>query len=165
VKSYLWAMVAAVIMMIAPAAYAAPNAEVREFLRTMAARAEARVAAAGVRLTGTSVKVRAQVGVDGRLGNPAVVRSSGSRSTDAAVEVALRRMPVYAPAGLTGRSVTLTLGRGGLAQLDPPSQDRAPTGTRIAPPKPRAGPPLILRPDAGYLPSMVSSSPGYREAS
>jgi hypothetical protein len=76
-----------------------------------------------------------------------------------AVEVALRRMPLYAPAGLTGRSVTLTLGKGGFAQLDPPSQDGPRTGTRIGPPKPRAVPPLILRPDAGYLPSFVSSSP------
>jgi hypothetical protein len=150
---------AAAVMLMAPAAHAAPSPEVTEFLRKTAARAEARVAAAGVRLAGGSLKVRAQVGVDGRLGNPYVVRSSGSRSTDTAVESALRWMPVYAPAGLTGRSVTLTLGNGSLAQLDPPPQNGPPTGTRIGPPKPRGGPPLILRPDAAYLPSMVSSSP------
>lgn len=61
--------------------------------------------------------------------------------------------------GLTGRTLTLTVGKGGLVQLDPPSQDRAPTGTRIGPPKPRGAPPLILRPDAGYIPNIVSSSP------
>ena len=162
-KSRLLALVAAFVLIAPVAAQAASGSEVKEFLRSTVQRAEARVAKAGVRLTGAQVKVRAQVGVDGRLGNPYVIRSSGSKSTDVAVEAALRRMPVYAPPSLTGRSLTLTLGRGGLAQLDPPSQNGPPTGTRIGPPKPRPVPPLILRPDAGYLPSFVSSSPASGE--
>ena len=157
VSGRLLAIVAA-FLLIAPSAHASAKSDVRQFLSTTAGRAEARVAAAGVRLVGTSVQVRAQVGVDGRLGNPYVIRSSGSRATDMAVEVALRRMPLYAPARLTGRSVTLTLGRGSLAQLDPPNGPR--TGSRIGPPRARPVPPLILRPDAGYLPSFVSASPG-----
>lgn len=156
----LLALVAA-LALVAPAAYARASNEVHDFLRTMALRAEARVSAAGVRLDATTVKVRAQVGVDGRLSGPYVVKSSGSQSTDAAVEAALRRMPVYAPAGLAGRSITLTLGRGRLAQIDPQAPNIPRTGTRIAPPKTRPAPPLILRPDSGYLPSTLSSSPGY----
>ncbi len=76
----LSALIAA-FLLVAPAAYARSSDDIHNFLRTMAARAEARVSAAGIRLDATTVKVRAHVGVDGRLTGPYVIKSSGSTST------------------------------------------------------------------------------------
>jgi TonB family protein len=118
-KSHLLPFVAAAVLVAVPAAnaHAAPPAEVRQFLDGAAAKADARLGEAGVQLTGQAVRVRATVGADGRISGLAVVESSGSLDTDAAVKVALKRLAVGpVPAQVAGRAVILTLGQGAIVQ-------------------------------------------------
>lgn len=118
-KTQLISIAAAALLVGLPAAqaHAAPNAEVREFLSGAAAKADAQLAASGVHLDGTAVKVRAAIGSDGRLNGLSVVETSGSRDTDAAVEASLKRLPVgYVPPAVAGRNVILTLGQPAIVQ-------------------------------------------------
>ena len=70
-----------------------------------------RLNAAGVDLNGHSVAVRATVDGDGHLNGVRVVRSSGSRDTDAAIESAFKKQPVAdAPTALIVGAITFTLG-------------------------------------------------------
>lgn len=93
--------------------HAATAPEVRQFLDHSGQTANARLAKAGVSLAGQSAEVRATVGGDGRLMGLRVVRSSGSRDTDAAIEKALNRLQVEAPpALLSGAQITLPVGGG-----------------------------------------------------
>ena len=118
-KSHIFPFVAAAVLVAVPAAnaHAAPPVEVRQFLDQAAARAEAKLAHAGVRLDGQAVKVRATIGSDGRLNGLTVAESTGSRDSDAAVEAALKRLPIgAAPAQLAGRGVLLSLGQPTIVQ-------------------------------------------------
>ena len=118
-KSHLLPLVAAAVLVAVPAAtaYAAPPAEVRQFLDTAAAKADARLADAGVLPSGQALKVRATVGSDGRIAGLSVVESSGSRDTDAAVKDALKRLAVGpVPTQVAGRAVILTLGKDAIVQ-------------------------------------------------
>ena len=118
-KSHLLPFVAAAVLVAVPAAnaHAAPPVEVRAYLDEAVAKADARLAEAGVDLSGQSVMVRATVSSDGRLNGLSIAETTGSRDTDAAVEAALKRLRVGpAPAQLAGRGVTLTLGSGAIVQ-------------------------------------------------
>ena len=105
-------MLSAAGLIMAGAAHAAESPEVRRFIDDGRATAEAQLAKAGVDLAGQTVSVRGVVTGDGRLNNLRVVRSTGSRDTDAAVAAALHRLRVEDPPPLlSGSQVTLTLGR------------------------------------------------------
>ena len=106
----LLSLTAAGFLLAAPS-QAAPAPEVRQFLDHSGQKANARLVKAGVSLAGQTADVRATVGSDGRLMGLRVVRSSGSRDTDAAIEKALNRLRVEAPpALLAGAQVTLAVG-------------------------------------------------------
>jgi TonB family protein len=102
--------------------HAATAPEVRQFLDHSGAAANARLAKAGVSLAGQTADVRATVGGDGRLMGLRVVRSSGSRDTDAAIEKALDRLQVEAPpALLSGAQITLPVGGGQVSAATTPT--------------------------------------------
>jgi TonB family protein len=104
-------MLSAAGLLLASTAHAAPSAEVRRFIDQTEAAADARLAERGVDLQGRTAAVRVTVGGDGRLYGVQVVRSTGSRETDDAIEDALRKLRVKdAPAMLSGAQVTLPLG-------------------------------------------------------
>lgn len=89
----------------------AAASEVQDYAQRAQARADSLLRDSGVDLAGQSVTVRATVRSDGHLSGVSVVRSSGSRDTDHAVETVLRKVVVSdAPLGLLGGAVTLTLG-------------------------------------------------------
>jgi TonB family protein len=103
---------AGALLLAATAAQAGPT-ELQRFQGQAEAQAQAKLGAAGVDLKGQPVEIRATVGGDGRLNGPHVVRSTGSRDTDAAVEAAVKKVSVAdAPAALAGNTIVLTLGAG-----------------------------------------------------
>jgi TonB family protein len=107
-KAQLLMLSAAGLLFAASASRAAPS-ELQQYLDRAHAQADQTLAAASVPLPGP-VTVRAYVGGDGRLNNLHVVRSSGSRDTDYAVERALKRLAVAgAPTPLVGAAINLTL--------------------------------------------------------
>jgi len=98
-------------LLFAGSAVEAATSALQQFESRAEAQAQAKLGAAGVDLTGHSVAVRAIVDGDGRLAGVHVVRSSGSRDTDASVETALRKLAVAdAPPALIGAAITLNLG-------------------------------------------------------
>ena len=110
---YLLLSLTAAGFLLSEPARAATAPEVRQFLDHSGQKANARLVKAGVSLAGQSADVRATVGGDGRLMGLRVVRSSGSRDTDAAIEKALNRLQVEAPpALLSGAQITLPVGGG-----------------------------------------------------
>ena len=114
-KTFLAASVAA-LLFVGSTAQAATSA-LQQFENRAETQALAKLGAAGVDLTGHSVAVRATVDSDGRLAGVHVVRSSGSRDTDASVETALRKLAVAdAPPALIGAAITLNLGGGAAVQ-------------------------------------------------
>lgn len=101
---------AGALLLVATAAQAATS-PVQQFAGRAEAQALVKLNAAGVNLDGRSVAVRATVDGDGRLNGVRVVRSSGSRDTDAAIEAALKRLTVAdMPPVLAGGAITLNLG-------------------------------------------------------
>jgi len=103
-------LLASALLLAASAVQAAPSA-LQRFQNQAEAQASASLAAAGVDLKGQPVEIRATVGGDGRLNGPHVLRSTGSRDTDAAIEAAVKKVSVAdAPPVLAGNSVVLTLG-------------------------------------------------------
>jgi len=108
-KSLLVAGVGA--LLLAGSAAQAATSPVQQFAGRAEAQALVKLSTAGVNLDGHPVAVRAVVDGDGRLNGVHVVRSSGSRDTDAAVEAALKKMVVAdTPPALVGGAITLTLG-------------------------------------------------------
>lgn len=99
---------AAGLLLATGGAHAHPNAIDRAYLASVAAQADARLANTGVQLPGV-LKVTAEL-EERRLGGVRF-KSTGDPATDDAVARALRKMPIgQAPAELSGRTVTLTLG-------------------------------------------------------
>lgn len=118
-KAQLLMLSAAGLLFAASASHAAPS-ELQRYLDRAHAQADHDLAAASVPLN-APVTVRAYVGGDGRLNNVHVVRSSGSRDTDYAVERALKRLAVAgAPSPLVGSAIKLTLGEGPIVQAKAP---------------------------------------------
>jgi outer membrane biosynthesis protein TonB len=113
-------MAAAACLTFASSAYAAPSAS-DAYAERARAQAEAQLASAGVDLRGQTVAVRGLVGDDG-LRSLRVIRSSGSREVDYAVEQALKKVSVAGtPPLLAGAKITLGLGRGeGIVQAKAP---------------------------------------------
>lgn len=113
-KTQLLALGAAGLLALsASVAHASPDAQVQSFLKKVEAQADGRLAAAGVDLAGRTVTVKATVDAEGFLYGVHVVRSSGSRDADYAVEQALHRLRVNdAPAQLAGADVTFVLDHG-----------------------------------------------------
>jgi TonB family protein len=104
---------AALVALSSTAALARPDSQVTSFLKKVEAQADGRLAAAGVDLAGRKVTVKATVDADGLLYGVHVVRSSGSRDADYAIEQALHRLRVNdAPAQLAGADVTFVLDHG-----------------------------------------------------
>lgn len=118
-KAQLLMLSAAGLLFAASASHAAPS-ELQQYLDRAHAQADHQLAVASVPLTGP-VTVRAYVGGDGRLNNVHVIRSSGSRDTDFAVEQALKRLEVAgAPTPLVGAAIKLTLGEAPIVQAKAP---------------------------------------------
>jgi TonB family protein len=113
-KTQLLALGAATLLALSStAALASPDAQVQAFLKKVETQADGRLAAAGVDLTGRSVAVKATLDSQGLLYGVHVVRSSGSRDADYAVEQALHRLRVNdAPAQLAGADLTLVIDHG-----------------------------------------------------
>lgn len=110
---------AAVLLAASQARAASP--ELQAYVERAEAKADQLLRAAGVDIEHQSVAVRATVAADGRLKGTQVVRSSGSRDTDHAVEEALRKIVVTdAPVGLIGGAVTLNLGRAPMLRAGTP---------------------------------------------
>jgi TonB family protein len=113
-KTQLLALGAAGFLALsATLAQASPDAQVQSFLKKVEAQADGRLAAAGVDLTGRTVTVKATVDSEGLLYGVHVVRSSGSRDADFAVEQALHRLRVNdTPTELAGADVTFVIDHG-----------------------------------------------------
>jgi outer membrane biosynthesis protein TonB len=112
-------LLSAASLLFAASAHAAPS-ELQQYLDRAHAQAHQTLAAASVPLN-APVTVKAYVGGDGRLNNLHVIRSSGSRDTDFAVEQALKRLAVAgAPTPLVGASIKLTLGEAPIVQAKAP---------------------------------------------
>jgi outer membrane biosynthesis protein TonB len=118
-KAQLLMLSAAGLLFAASASHAAPS-ELQQYLDRAHAQADRTLAAASVPLPGP-VTVKAYVGGDGRLNNVHVIRTSGSRDADFAVEQALKRLAVAdAPAPLVGATIKLTLGDAPIVQAKAP---------------------------------------------
>lgn len=109
------------LLMLGAAAFLAASApalaldrEVQSFVDHAQAAADAKLASAGVAPTGDT-EVRGTISADGLITGLHVVRSSGSRDNDYAVERALKRLNVgEPPTGLIGAKLTLELAPAGL---------------------------------------------------
>jgi TonB family protein len=118
-KTILALGAAGVLALSAGFAHAGPDAQVQTFLDEVHAKANTRLAASGLDLTGRDVRVEATVDSDGHLYAVRVIRSSGSPDTDAVVAHALNRLHVeHTPNQLIGARVTFFVDDGGkLASL------------------------------------------------
>lgn len=75
------------------------------------------LADAGIEATTQPISVLARIDPDGKVTWVNVLKSSGSRTTDWAVEAVLRRVILaHPPVGLTDGSVTLNVGDPGAVQ-------------------------------------------------
>lgn len=118
-KAQLLMLSAAGLLFAASASHAAPS-ELQQYLDRAHAQADQKLAAASVPLN-APVTVKAYIGGDGRLSNVHVIRSSGSRDTDFAVEQALKRLAVAnTPAPLVGAAINLTFGDAPIVQAKAP---------------------------------------------
>ena len=109
-KAQVFLLSAAALVFAASATWAAPS-ESQRYADRAKADAQSLLRATPLDLRGQSVSVRAKVDLDGRLTGMEVVRSSGSRDTDVAVETVLKKVVVKDPLfGLTDGAVTLTVG-------------------------------------------------------
>jgi hypothetical protein len=111
---------AAGLLFTASASLAAPS-ELQHYTDRAQAKAQALLSTTGLDFKAQPVSVRATVNPDGRLNGMQVVRSSGSRDTDLAVETVLRKIVVTdPPLGLTGGAVTLNVSAAPLVQAKAP---------------------------------------------
>lgn len=100
---------AAALSIAASTLHAAP-AELPYYSARTQAKLHSLLHASGLDSEARSVSVRAFVAPDGRLTGMKVIRSSGSRDTDHAVETVLRKIVVAdPPLGLDDGAVTLNL--------------------------------------------------------
>ena len=108
-KTQAFLLSAAALVLAASPTWAAPS-ELQRYAERAKVDAQSLLHATRLDLKGQSVSVRAKVDVDGRLTAMQVVRSSGSRDADIAVEALLKkvveRKPLY---GLTDGAVLLTV--------------------------------------------------------
>jgi TonB family protein len=120
-KAQLLMLSAVGLLVAASSSHAATAPELQAFLDRAQAQAENRLDVAGVDLKGQPVAVRGSVDSEGKLRAIHVVRSTGSRDTDFAVEKALKRMSVAnVPPLLVGGEVTLALGGPPIVQAKAP---------------------------------------------
>ena len=109
-NTQLLALAAAALLSAASISRAAPS-ELQRYTDRAEARAQVLLHASGLDFATQSVSVRATVNPDGRLGPTQVLRSSGSRADDLAVETVLRKIVMAnPPLGLTDGAVTLNVG-------------------------------------------------------
>lgn len=108
-KTQAFLLGAAALVFAASASIAAPS-ESQRYADRAKAKAENLLRATRLDLKGQTVSVRAKVDLDGRLTGMQVVRSSGSRDTDLAVETVLKKVIVRDPLfGLTDGAVLMTV--------------------------------------------------------
>jgi len=108
-NTQLSALSAAAVLFAAATAGAAPS-ELQHYQDQANSRAQLLLRHTGVDLGGRAVSVRAMVAPDGRVEDMEVVRSSGSRQVDLAVEGVLRNIVVSdPPLGLTDGAVPLNV--------------------------------------------------------
>ena len=108
-KTQAFLLTAAALVLAASATWAAPS-ELQRYADRAKVDAQSLLRGARLDLKGQSVSVRAKVDVDGRLTGMQVVRSSGSRDADIAVEAVLKKVVAREPLfGLTDGAVLLTV--------------------------------------------------------
>ncbi len=108
-KAQLLMLSAAGLLFAASASHAATSDSER-YAHWAQSRADALLRERGVDLRSTSASVEATIGPDGHLTGTHVIRSSGSRETDAAMTQTLRDVLfARAPLGLVNGAVTLNL--------------------------------------------------------
>jgi hypothetical protein len=108
-KTHAFLLTAAALVFAASATWAAPS-ELQRYTDRAKTDAQSLLRSSRVDLKGQSVSVRAKVDLDGHLKGMEVVRSSGSRDADLAVETVLRKVVVKDPLfGLTDGAVLLTV--------------------------------------------------------
>jgi hypothetical protein len=116
-KTHLLGLSAAALLLAATAAQARPDPVIQAFLAQAQSKAEADVAAAGVDLSARTVRVRAEIGSEGRLAGVRVLDSTGSGETDFNLARAVQHVRLTdVPPGLIGANLTLVLGHAGLVQ-------------------------------------------------
>ena len=119
-KTQILALSAAGLVFAASASHAAPS-ELQRYAEQAQAKAHVLLSATGLDFTARSVSVRASIDPDGRLGKLQVVRSSGSRDTDLAVEAVLKKVVASnAPLQLTDGAVTLNVTGAPIVQAKAP---------------------------------------------
>lgn len=97
--------------LLASATSFATASELQPVPRRTQVEADRLLSAAGVDAQAQPVSVRARIDPDGRVTGVDVLRSSGSRQTDRAVETVLKRViRADPPLGLTDGAVTLNVG-------------------------------------------------------
>lgn len=108
-KTHAFLLTAATLVFAASATWAGPS-ETQRYADRAKVEAQSLLRATQLDLKGQSVSVRAKVDVDGHLKGMEVVRSSGSRDADLAVETVLKKVVAKDPLfGLTDGAVTLTV--------------------------------------------------------
>jgi TonB family protein len=108
-KTQVFLLTAAALVLAAAPTWADPS-ETQRYADRAKTDAQSLLRATRLDLKGQSVSVRAKVDLDGHLTGMQVVRSSGSRDTDVAVETVLKKVVVKDPLfGLTDGAVTLTV--------------------------------------------------------
>ena len=108
-KTHAFLLTAAALVLAAAPTWAAPS-ETQRYADRAKADVQTLLRATRLDLKGQSVSVRANVDLDGHLKGMEVVRSSGSRDADLAVEAVLKKVVAKEPLfGLTDGAVLLTV--------------------------------------------------------
>ena len=108
-KIHAFLLSAAALVFAASATWAAPS-ELQRYADRAKVDAQTLLQTTRLDLKGQSVSVRAKVDLDGHLKGMEVVRSSGSRDADLAVEAVLKKVVAKEPLfGLTDGAVLLTV--------------------------------------------------------
>ena len=119
-KTRILMLGAAGLLFAASASLAAPT-ELQRYSDQARAKAQSLLDATGLDLKSQSVSVRATIDPWGRLYDMRVVRSSGSRETDLAVETVLKKVvATSAPLELTDGAVTMTVGEAPIVEAKAP---------------------------------------------
>lgn len=112
-----WMSLGLALLMLAAATSFAVAGELQPTPRQAQVQADRLLADAGVDATAQPVSVRARIAPDGKVTGVQVLKSSGSRTTDWAVEAVLRRVVLaHPPLGLSDGAVTLNVGYPGAVQ-------------------------------------------------
>jgi outer membrane biosynthesis protein TonB len=106
-------LVAAGVTLAAGGAQASSEGQVQTLLDRARTQAEQTLDRAGVDMEGRTLTVRFYLDSSGRLKAPTLVRSSGSRTLDIAVESALHDLVVAVPNNMIGAQLTLRVGHRG----------------------------------------------------